>query len=152
MKQNLYFLTKADTHYSQDIIGVGFVRYEYISINNNAEMPYEKTSLFANKHKEIHFGDLFEIVNDTFITNYNYKDHEYDLAVVLGEDKTNQKLLVFGNKIGEQIIDKKNNPNHNYTFHQRGDKLLLKNTDKGYQIIHNLTQAKLKYNMKQMVK
>ena len=154
MKQNLYFLIESDTNYSDDIISVGWIEYKYISINNNTKMPYQKTSLDINNSKDLRFGDLFEIVNDKLILNHKYNEHRYDVVVVLDTDKVNQKLLVFGNKIGQQIIDKKLNTGYDFTFCERGDKLLIEKHGFGgdYQIVHNITQAKMKYDMKQMVK
>ena len=36
-----------------------------------------------------------------------YKKHDFEIATVLGEDKENQRLLVYGAKIGEKIISTK---------------------------------------------
>lgn len=143
--KNLFFLIE-----SKPINDV-FTLYSHVSINGTAIMPYKQSMLQDHEvANNLVFGTLFESVAGRNIPRKYYNEHDYDLAVVLGEDVPNQELLVFGNKIGEQIISKNNTINRNYRFYQRGDKLLLHKVKKGYEIIHNVSQAMLKYNMQQM--
>ena len=81
-----------------------------------------------------------------------YKKHDFEIATVLGEDKENQKLLVYGVKIGERVISTRNNIRHNYTFYQRGDFLLLRLKPDTDEIIHNITQQILKQKLNEWVK
>ena len=76
-----------------------------------------------------------------------YREHDFEHAIVLGAKDL--KLLVYGNKIGEKIIDDNLNINNNpmspsiYEF-KRGDELLLE-INKKIRIVHNITVAKLKF-------
>ena len=128
-----------------------FIYYECVSLNEFNKSPIETLTARKTESKldllslAIRF-DLGSIIDKNFKEQYEYFEHKYELARVLGEDKENQKLLVYGAKIGEQIIDTKRNPYHNYTFYQRDDLLLLKQLDASnkFSIIHNITQAQIK--------
>ena len=62
----------------------------------------------------------------------------------MGEDKENHTLLVYGGKIGEETVAIENNRN----FYQRGDLLLLNEYARNkFEIVHNITQAIMKYNI-----
>ena len=114
---------------------------EYVSLNefNKSPIVSKSTSMYFS------FG-VGSIIDEKFQEQYKYFDHKYELASVLGEDKENQKLLVYGAKIGEKIISTQNDIFHNYTFYQRGDLLLLKQLDTSnkFSIIYNIDQLRLK--------
>lgn len=78
-----------------------------------------------------------------------YREHSYEYAVIYGID--DEKMQVYGNKIGLKFIDKSLTKNYMlekplFEFH-RGDNLLLE-IDKRIHIVHNISQAKLIYDMK----
>lgn len=128
-------------------------KYTLISLDEFNKHPY-KTALGPKKTRDGFLApDLGWIVSNKWQEGdkeaIQYFDHKYEIACVLGEDKENKSLLVYGNKIGEKIVNTGNNVFHNYTFHQRGDLLLLKQLEKSskFSIIHNINQARLKAQM-----
>lgn len=115
--------------------------HECVSLNE-----FNKSPIISIEKPMIYGLDFGSIIDENYQQVYKYKAHNYELARVLGEDKENSKILVYGAKIGEQILDTKNTPYHNYIFYQRGDLLLLKQLDTSnkFSIIHNINQAKIK--------
>ena len=116
--------------------------YEAISLNEFNKTPLRtiyNTNPFA----------LGFIVNEDLTEHIKYHNHKYELATVLGEDRNNHALLVYGPKIGEKIITAKNNTFHNFTFYNEGNLLLLKRKEyvNDFFIVHNITQARLKAAM-----
>ena len=97
---------------------------EYVSLNefNKSPITSKRTSMYFS------FG-VGSIIDENFQEQYKYFEHKYELASILGEDKEKYKILVYGAKIGEQILDIKSSPYRDYTFYQRGDLLLLKQLD-----------------------
>jgi len=120
---------------------------ETISTDEFDDTPYKMIK------KPIHneCGSVFEICDDGWTKLYDYKNHNFEYAVVLGIKDL--KLLVYGNKIGKKIIEDNLTVNNNPTYpiiyeFKRGDKLLLE-VNKKIRIIHNITVAKLTHEMQQ---
>ena len=118
-----------------------------IATNEFDKMPFKRIKMPL--HNET--GSLFEIYNDAWTKIAGYTEHSFEYAVILGIKDL--KMLVYGNKIGEKIIDDNltinNNPTYPTIYHfNRGDKLLLE-VDKRIRIVHNITLAAAKYNMLQ---
>lgn len=116
--------------------------YEVISLNE-----FNKTPL-----RTVYSIDPFAlgiIVNEDLTEYIKYHNHKYELATILGEDRTNHALLVYGPKIGKKIISTKNDTFYNFTFYNEGNLLLLKQREhiNDFFIIHNITQARLKATM-----
>jgi len=117
-------------------------------------MPYKKIPCSKFNFLPMFKGDTIEIeyaqTGLILTKQHNYKDHNYDIVVVLGHDKTNSNLFVYGNKFEEQIIS---NTYRNMRTIKRGDELLIKKIltvpQNPFKIIHNITQTKLKYEMNQ---
>ena len=116
------------------------------------KIPFKQLSLSVTGNAKLKTADLIQkkcgsqLVTPQSIVPYNI--HSYELATVIGVQE--KDLLLYGNKIGERII--KNYPSaqlqpNNAVFGiQRGDELLMLEYTRGeYAIIHNITQAKLKY-------
>ena len=113
-------------------------------------MPFQYYNNVYLPDQNIKNGDMLELT-DGKIWKFKslYKVHTYELATVLGNENGN--LLVYGNKIGEHVIK-----NYRTAFLrkkpevfevQRGDELLLHEyACTKYSILHNITQAAIKYN------
>ena len=134
----------------------GFTAYE------NFESEWD----FRGRTTSIHNGMLVE--KETFdsgevllLNVYNYQDHNYDIATVLGimdnigilDDK---KLFIYGKKIGEQVISARSFYRNSTSWGIKpNDELLIrkiKNPDtvkESYEIIHNITHAQKKYEIEQ---
>lgn len=119
--------------------------YTMVSLNEFDDAPLKEFILPEPKA----IFPVGALVNDKFTEHMLYAEHKYDFATVLGEDAKHQSLLVYGYKIGKNIVGTTNHPYHNYMFYQRGDILLVKQLEKANKIsiIHNITQAKLKQRM-----
>ncbi len=120
-----------------------------ISLDVFNKKPYTKILYTSNNSAPkigsiIKLGDNYEPKEEL-----QYHDHSFEYAVVLAVKDL--KLLVYGNKIGEKIIEDNLTINTNptspsiYEF-KRGDKLLLE-INKKIRIVHNITVAKLKFEM-----
>ena len=129
--------------------------YYTLSLDEFDNMPYRKdVGLINGGFAPLFKGDIinirYEKNGQIWTKEYNYKDHCYDIVVVLGKDKANSNLIVYGNKFGEQIIS---NKNRKIFAFERDDKLLIKQISavpqNPYRIVHNITQTKLKYEMYQ---
>lgn len=114
-----------------------------ISIDSLDKLPFDIKTM--NSIRSPQSGDMFEILDkSTWKFKSAYSIHTYELATVLGEDKENHTLLVYGGKIGEETVAIENNRN----FYQRGDLLLLNEYARNkFEIVHNITQAIMKYNI-----
>ena len=122
-----------------------------ISLDDFNKEPYSKIK-YTSYLSAPQIGSIIKLnANGEPKEEIKYHDHSFEYAVVLGIKDL--KLLVYGNKIGEKIIDDNLNTNNNpmspsiYEF-KRGDKLLLE-INKKIRIVHNITVAKLKYEMQQ---
>ena len=132
-----------------------------------SELPFSFYSYDKFEAKWDFHGDIASIRNGTLFQKEtldcgvvlslnvcNYQDHDYDIATVLGI-MDDEKLFIYGKKIGEQLIPA------NRTFYRNStswgikpnDELLLKiseNDGKKYsEIIHNITHAQQKYEIDQ---
>lgn len=135
-----------------------FSEYYTISLNQFDEMPYNKTGyskVINISQLNFNKGDIFEVkyTSDGMIWTKlaNYKDHNFEHAVVLGVKDL--KLWVYGNKIGRKLIDDNltinNNPESPKIYeYKRGDELLVE-VNKKIRIVHNITAEKLVYNERQ---
>ena len=115
-----------------------------ISTDEYDKMPFSKKwtdNACAQLMKE---GDIGVYRLLTWSDVVNYQKHNYDQVVVLGT--SNKEIVIYGNKIGEQNIDK---PFFvKYDIH-RGDELLIKYESDPKQkimLIHNITVEQMKYN------
>ncbi len=115
-----------------------------ISTDKYDKMPFSKKwtdNAYAQLMKE---GDIGVYRLLTWSDVVNYQKHNYDQVVVLGT--SNKEIVIYGNKIGEQNIDK---PFFvKYDIH-RGDELLIKYESDPKQkimLIHNITVEKMKYD------
>jgi uncharacterized protein with WD repeat len=121
---------------------------ELISLDEFNTNPYYYTH---NNLWLLENGSIAESTDNgqTWTQVLPYKEHSYEYAVIYGIN--DDKMQVYGNKIGLQFIDK--NLTKNYTLGQpifefhRDDKLLLE-VNKRIRIVHNINQAKLIYDMK----
>ena len=131
-----------------------------ISLNPRAQNPFCKT-VFNIRHSPnpFGFGSVIQITNingsmrncykidernTAWIQTYKYNEHKYDYVVVLEKHANN--ITVFGNKIGERAIE----INNNYTHIERGDHLLLDTYNDT--VVHNVTRAKMKYDIQRMAR
>lgn len=110
--------------------------------NTNPYMVY-------HPHLTLESGTIAESTDNgrTWKKMIPYREHSYEYAVIYGID--DEKMQVYGNKIGLKFIDKSLTKNYMlekplFEFH-RGDNLLLE-VDKRIRIVHNITQAKLIYD------
>lgn len=140
---------------------------EAISTNPLNPRPYVKkeakvayTSAFAAE-----FGSVGQFSNNTkglniedlsWGYNKNYYEHEYEIAVVLVVK--NNKITVYGEKTEKEIdiVCSKDNVLTPYAFEPLvGHELLIKPKSKtadAYDIVHNITLAKLKLGMHQRMR
>ena len=115
-----------------------------ISTDKYDKMPFSKKwtdNAYAQLMKEGDIG-VYRLLKWSDVVNY--QKHNYDQVVVLGT--SNKEIVIYGNKIGEQNIDK---PFFvKYDIH-RGDELLIKYESDPKQkimLIHNITVEKMKYD------
>ena len=129
--------------------------YYTLSLDEFDKMPYRKdVGLINGSFAPLFKGDIIDIsyekTGPIWTKEYDYKNHYYDIVVVLGKDKSNSNLIVYGNKFGEQVIS---NTHRKVFAIERGDELLLEKIcavpKNPYRIVHNITQTKLKYEMYQ---
>lgn len=116
-----------------------------ISTNPLDDSPIKTVFLHAVPN-----GTLLEhedvLKNGTPITEYNYKNHPYEHVVILSVGPA--KIFAYGTKIGEQLIPFGNPKKASVTRGlNRGDELLIKQTEEGFQIIHNITHEIIKANL-----
>ncbi len=94
--------------------------------------------------------DWIEKVSATWQKEFDYQNHDFELATLLGFEKTG-KLHIFGKKIGETTILLRDP----VVGFKRGDDLLLQIDDKKpyrlIRLIHNINQELLKYNLQQQM-
>lgn len=125
--------------------------YNVSTISTDAfdKKAFRVNDLIFLPHTMPKFGDMFEIKDGkTWSLKSNYQIHNYELATVIG--RQGNDLLVYGDKIGEQIIQHYPSAHlhaNNATFDiQRGDDLLLKEYARNkFTIIHNITQSQIKH-------
>lgn len=115
---------------------------------------------YTQEPESIKNGMLFgkETTDGNIISSqvYNYQDHNYDIATVLGvgDDK---RIFVYGKKIGEQIIFATNaiylseagfgiKPNDELLIKKSKNQYSVK---EAYEIVHNITHAQKKYEIEQ---
>ena len=129
-----------------------------ISTNPDALMPFD-IQLFDNsdKHHPISgtgplpkWGDLFKFENNHWSQQVEYANHNYEIATVLGVKDFEEKLLVYGNKIGKKTISNYKSANkkrESAIFDiKRDDRLLLREEESDrFIILHNITQAEQMY-------
>ena len=119
--------------------------YELVSTDAFNKEPYTIHSLAAS------MGSIIEQHGNNWIEILPYEEHSFEYAVIVGTN--DEDLYVYGNKIGHQTINKGMQinrvfPGPIFEFH-RGDKLLLE-VNKRIHIVHNISQAKLIYEMQRM--
>lgn len=127
---------------------------ETISLDSFDKKPYQRTKGDTSKV----LGALYETDGQKWTKLYDYKDHNFEQAVVLDIDPDIRMLFVYGNKIGDrhiklaehrQIAMASSTPDPIHTFN-RGDQLLLsQNTSNKFNIIHNITRAAIRYERDQ---
>jgi hypothetical protein len=144
------------------IIEEDYGNYYTISLDMYDKTPYTKTpafkiitednkSILEAKEKMFFKGDIIDIKPSAdgkviWTKKQDYKDHNYEYAVVLSCKSFNLKkeLKVYGNKILNKdirtIFDDILKP---------GQKILLEKRDKSFAIIHNITWAEYIYDVQQ---
>lgn len=129
------------------------------TISKTRKYTYNERERYC-KNDELEKGTMIDLEIDKFRitpwTNYGeiwwsektqYSGHSYELAVVMAT--RGNDLLVYGNKIGEHIIDKdQTSLPQTFLEIKRGDELLLE-VKKRIFIVNNITMAKLKFDMMQ---
>ena len=127
---------------------------ETISLDSFDKKPYQRTKENINND----LGSIYLTDGQKWTKLYDYKDHNYEQAVVLDIDPIIRMLFVYGNKIGNQCVKINQHcqllPSGRvidpfYTFY-RGDNLLLyQNRSNKFNIIHNITRAAIRYERDQ---
>lgn len=153
------------------IIEEEYGNYYTISLDSYDRTPYARTpafniitednkSIFEAKEKMFFKGDIIDIKPSAdgkviWTKKQDYKDHNYEYAVVLDYKAFNLKkeLKVYSNKIllkvyGNKILKKDILTVSDNTL-QPGQRILLEKCDKSYAIIHNITLAKYIYDVQQ---
>ena len=96
--------------------------------------------------KTIKHSDWIETVDATWKKQFEYLDHNFELATVLG---FTDKIGIYGKKIGKRFI---NSPAFGI---ERGDDLLIQldesNNKTKCVFVHNISQELLKYNLQQQI-
>lgn len=126
-----------------------------ISTDKYDNMPFSKKwtdNAYAQLIKEGDIGVFSQNANGwlTWSDVVNYQKHNYDQVVVLGT--SNKEIVIYGNKIGEQNINKPFFVKYNI---HRGDELLIKYESDPKQkimLIHNITVEQMKYNQSLLYK
>ncbi len=91
--------------------------------------------------------DWTEKVSATWKKEFDYQEHNFELATLLGFEKTG-KLRVFGNKVNETTVLLRD---HVVGF-KRGDDLLIQiDNEKHYRLVRNINQELLKYKLQQQM-
>ena len=126
------------------------IEVSVISTEGLNKIPFGKKIILTADNTKLKKGDLIYTEHGTKVVEIvPYNIHSYELATVIGVQE--KDLLLDGDKIGERIINnypsKPQLQHNNATFGiQRGDELLLTEYLRGeYAIVHNITQAKMKY-------
>ena len=139
-------MQKEQTHYfmiDKDYFDNGTAeRCSVISLDATSENPF-RTAIFHTRYKAnpCGFGSIIKMNDHNYwVRTLKYDEHNYDYVVVL--EKGIDKLVVYGNKTGERTI---NSP----IKAERGDYLLLHT--KHNAIIHNVTRAKMKFEIQKMM-
>ena len=115
-----------------------FVKCSIISVNERNKTPFQKCVIPTDVVNNFKFCAVIEMsANGNWTQKYDYSKHKYDCVSVL--DKYPNKLVVFGNKIGERKIK----INDEFMHIERGDCLLLDTHNDT--IVHNVTRAKIIY-------
>ena len=117
-------------------------RCSVISLDATSENPF-RTAVFYTRYEAnpCGFGSIIKKNEyNNWVRTLKYNEHNYDYVVVL--EKGTNKLVVYGNKTGERTI---NSP----IKAERGDYLLLHT--KHNTIIHNVTRAKMKFEIQRML-
>lgn len=101
--------------------------------------------IYVPKKIIIHSGRI-GVVDATWEKQFEYLDHNFELATVLG---FTGKIGIYGKKIGERFI---NSPAFGI---ERGDDLLIRldesNNETKCAFVHNISQELLKYNLQQKI-
>jgi hypothetical protein len=129
------------------------------TISTDPANPSPYTMLLVQKSNETDFGALGKYIKTPDGLSWNnlenYGKHEYELVTVL--DIVENKLIIYGENIGEDEIRDFNSSKLINGFHERrfhflpkpGHKLLIRKHaslgGKDYDIIHNITFAKRKW-------
>jgi len=131
--------------------------------------PFRKSTAFDSQLcrindkdiKNIHVGDIGIYVPETIIPHtdwtekvsatwqkeFDYQNHDFELATLLGFEKTG-KLHIFSKKTGETTL-LLHDPVVGF---KRGDDLLIQINDRNhYKLVHNINQELLKYNLQQQM-
>ena len=91
--------------------------------------------------------DWIEKVSATWQKEFDYQNHDFELATLLGFEKTG-KLRIFSKKIGETTLLSRDP----VVGFKRGDDLLIQINDQNhYNLVHNIHQEMLKYNLQQQM-
>ena len=131
-----------------------------ISLDRYDKTPYNKTywSQIINDpfHLNMGKGDIFDVEYTPkgmiWTKRAEYKDHDYEYALVQGQTPGN--LLVYGNKIENQILNTYEamyESSHVLIGMQPGDMILLQKYPhrKKYFVVHNITHAQRIYDLQQ---
>ena len=139
-------MQKETTHYfmiDKDSFNNGAAeRCSVISLDATSDNPF-RTAIFHTRYEAnpCGFGSIIKMNDHNYwVRTLKYNEHNYDYVVVL--EKATDKLVVYGNKTGERTI---NSP----IKAERGDYLLLHT--KHNTIIHNVTRAKMKFEIQKML-
>lgn len=130
----------------------GNKRFHTIFLDSFDHKPYRTYRTFDFENMSApSVGDLIDIKRngDSLVWEHkqDYKNHAYEYAVILDVVplvKSKTLLKVYGNK-----IDVKDATAHTDTTFNLGQKVLLEKYGKTYSVVHNITKARMIYDMQQ---